>query len=804
METHPILSGLNPEQRRAVEKIDGPLLVLAGAGSGKTRVLTHRIAWMLYKGIPPWQILAVTFTNKAAGEMKERVAELVGSEAKKILVSTFHSACVRFLRRDIAPLGYKTSFTIYDSDDQLRLLRDIVKAMNLDPKVHSPRSFRAYIDGAKNRMARPDMDAAARGDLQEKVFEAYERQLREADAVDFNDLIGLVVKLWREHPEVLEKYQNRYRYLMVDEYQDTNKAQYRLIKLLAGRYRNLAVVGDDDQSIYAFRGADVTNILSFEKDFPETGTIRLERNYRSTQTILTVAGAVVSNNQTRMAKTMWTEAGDGPKVGVIVAGDEDREAGLVVQRIQRMIHDGRDPGDFAIIYRSNAASRAFEQSLLQARIDHVLVGAQKFYERREIRDIISYLKLVLNPADDMAFLRVINTPPRGIGAKSVTGIVEEAQIRGVPLLQSARGWSMRGRGKARTSAGAFCQLIDALTEDALHMEPADLVRKIAQRSGYIARLESQNTREAQGRLENIQELIAALENADDTDQEDAVVSVSASAVSASAAVSPDESPMDRLQRFLDQISLASPTEDIPGEDKGQVTLLTAHLAKGLEFPVVFVVGMYEGGFPHFRSLDRNEDIEEERRLVYVAFTRAKQKLFVTRPRERLMFTGGSASRQEVEPSRFFQEMPQELMDFSQAGRSFMRRSSSSASNRSARMQRLGFKPPSASTLRRRAAPGLFSKGASAPAGRRQSSPLPQSAAQSLVAASDPLEEVRTMSPEGPEDFEPGTRVLHPKFGIGTIRRRDGAPNNPKLQIQFDRFGSKSILARYANLEIVLT
>ncbi|MFT5685533.1 MAG: DNA helicase-2/ATP-dependent DNA helicase PcrA, partial [Myxococcota bacterium] len=508
-----ILAGLNDEQRRAVETIDGPLLILAGAGSGKTRVLTHRIAHMLQNGVRPWNILAVTFTNKAASEMKARVAALVGEGADKILVTTFHSACVRFLRRDIAALGYRTSFTIFDTDDQIRLIKSILKDMGLDPKARPPRAFLSHIESAKNSMKPPDPTAANRGDHAEQIYLRYQTALKENNGVDFNDLIGLMVRLFKENPEILDRYQERYKYLMVDEYQDTNQAQYQLVQLLAAKYRNLAVVGDDDQSIYAFRGADISNILNFNKHFPDAAVIRLERNYRSTGTILKAASTVVARNRGRMAKTMWTEAGDGEKIGVIIGSDEEREAELIVQRIQKLCQKGRKPSDFAIIYRSNAASRIFEQQLLQARLPHVLIGAQKFYERREIRDVLGYLKLILNPTDDMAFQRVINSPPRGIGGKSLQGIIEEANLRGMPLLEAARGWSMRGRGKARTSSGDFCRMIDSLTAEALIVEPGKLVKQVATRSGYLDRINKENTPESQARLENINELIRAMESA---------------------------------------------------------------------------------------------------------------------------------------------------------------------------------------------------------------------------------------------------------------------------------------------------
>ncbi|MFT4977792.1 MAG: DNA helicase-2/ATP-dependent DNA helicase PcrA, partial [Myxococcota bacterium] len=689
----------------------------------------------------------------------------------------------------------KSSFTIYDGDDQKRLVRDILLGMSMDPKVHNPRGIVSYIDSAKNRLGQPNEKEAARGDVEERVFAAYQRSLRAANAVDFNDLIGLMVKLFQEHPFILERYQDRYRYLMVDEYQDTNHTQYKLIQLLAGKHKNLAVVGDDDQSIYAFRGADVTNILSFEKDFPDVATIRLERNYRSTQTILEAAGAVVSNNRGRMEKTMWTDADKGPKVGMLIGSDEHREAELVVQKIRHGVRAGGSMSDYAVIYRSNAASRAFEQALLAAKIPHVLVGAQKFYERREIRDIVSYIKLLLNPADDMAFRRVINEPPRGIGAKSVADLDHEAKLRGVPLFEAARGWAMRGRGKARTSAGAFCQLIDTLAREALEATPGDLVRKIVERTGYEERLKSQNTHESLGRLENIQELISALDDdRGDMDEEGLIIGAPE-----------EEGPIERLQRFLDKISLSSPTELIPGEDQGQVTLLTAHLAKGLEFPVVFVAGMYEGGFPHFRAMEREEDIEEERRLIYVAFTRARQKLFITRPRQRLMFNGGSASRQDAMPSRFISEIPQELLDFSDAGAFARQRQRSLGSEtRADRAARLGFGASSSSSSRAARASGRLFPGRAAPTGAPSSSAPGGLFAPPPEAAPVDMSEVRTVVPEDVAEFAPGVRIVHPKFGLGTIEQRSGPPANLKLQIQFDRHGWKSILARYARLELVLS
>ena len=446
-----ILDGLNPEQARAAAHVDGPLLVLAGAGSGKTRVLTHRIANLLHQGVEPWQILAVTFTNKAAGEMKERVVQLVGDRGQRIFVSTFHSACSRFLRQDIEALGYGKTFTIYDTDDQRRLMRQLMDEQGVDRKNWSPNKVLSRIDSAKNRMVSPDnMSRELRlpvGDPSPKLFQAYQAYLKAANAADFNDLINLVVKMWTERPEILERYQRRFRYLLVDEYQDTNRAQYQLIRLLGKGHENVMVVGDDDQSIYGFRGADVRNILDFQKDFPQAEVVRLEQNYRSTANILAAANSVVKNNSHRMEKELWTADDQGAKLGMIVGRDEAHEAGLVLERVRNLVRSGRRYGDMAIIYRTNSASRAFEQALTRARIPHILVGARKFYERKEIKDLMAYLRLIVNPADDMAVLRAINEPRRGMGAKALESLRHHAVIWGSHFEGSGKLVQGQGRGR---------------------------------------------------------------------------------------------------------------------------------------------------------------------------------------------------------------------------------------------------------------------------------------------------------------------------------------------------------------------
>lgn len=735
------LEGLNPEQRSAVETVDGPLLILAGAGSGKTRVLTRRVAYLLATGVPPWQILAVTFTNKAAAEMKERVRELVGDAADRVLVSTFHSACVRFLRQDIEPLGFKRNFTIYDTDDQQRLIKQLLKDHDIDPKSWSPRKVMGLIDKAKTKMQDAEAFSAERGthanDPAPRIFQAYEKHLNVANAVDFNDLLNHTVRLFQQYPGVLQRYRERFRYVMVDEYQDTNLSQYLLVKLLAGAHRNLAVVGDDDQSIYAFRGANIRNILDFEKDFPEAKVVRLEQNYRSTSPILEAAHGVVKNNGARMSKKLWTDHSGGEKVRLMVMQDEMEEANRVLSHIQRGRRSGKRWSDFAIIYRTNAASRPFEQALVRARVPHVLVGARKFYERREIRDMLGYLKLVLNPTDDMACIRVINVPSRGIGAVSIRGIRTIAETEGIPMLAAVERWGRSGSGKARKAAVAFFELLKSARSDAREMPPGELVAHLAEASGYAPTLRNEDTPEAQGRLENVAELARAVEE---------------------EPVMPSEGgephPMDRLQAFVDRASLAGQSDELPDESAqdGQVTLLTAHLAKGLEFPVVFCTGMVEGGFPHHLSREREEDLEEERRLVYVAFTRAMRELIITRPRRRLQMGQGF---QPVEPSRFLDEIPQDVI-----------------------------------TGDTSAAPSWRRRVASAPA-----EPPKPAAPQGMF---------RTMEPQGPEDFSPGTRVMHPTFGTGVIRKCEGRPENLKLHIAFDRHGPKAVYARYARLEVLIS
>lgn len=642
-----LLDRLNPEQRDAVVTLEGPLLVLAGAGSGKTGVLTRRIAHMLRSGIDAEHIFAVTFTNKAAQEMKHRVIELVGEAGAKLWISTFHSSCARILRQEIEVLGWTKQFAIYDDDDQLRMIKEIIGVLGYDPERVIAKDLLSMIDHHKNRTAGSarelmDQRRSHHHDPLVRVWQEYDERLKAADAVDFNDLIRLVVKLFREHPDVLEKWQDQFHYLMVDEYQDTNKGQYELLTFLAKKRRHIAVVGDDDQSIYGFRGADITNILRFQDDYPDCKVIRLEQNYRCTKNILAVANHVVAINTGRMAKKLWTAGEVGNKVTLIACDSGKDEAARVARGLVKLRMQGHTYADMAIIYRTNATSRAFEAALREHGVPHKIVGGRKFYEHREIRDMLGYLRLIVNPADDAAVLRVINVPTRGIGPKTLSGLRDDAVSRGEPLLKAARG-RMGSKDAGSIAISSFVSLIDDLTDAAKTLTTAELVVMLLVRTGYRTGLEAANTPEDRTRLENLNEFIRDAAEFDPPPE--------------------FQTPMEQLRAWLDRISLAGQDEEIP--DGGEVTLMTVHNAKGLEYPVVYVVQMMEGQFPHRRSLDQSADVEEERRLAYVAFTRAKKRLIITRSRTTTPLPGenrGPNVPKLVAASRFLFALPSEACE----------------------------------------------------------------------------------------------------------------------------------------------
>ncbi len=715
-------SGLNPEQRRAVETTEGPLLVLAGAGSGKTRVLVHRIAYLVGGcGIPSQGVLAVTFTNKAAGEMRDRVHKLLGPAAEDLWVTTFHSACVRILRRDIGHLGLSRGFVIYDEADSLGLVKRAIKHRELDPKVYDPRRLRWRIDQWKNSGLLPNHAAeeARDSDAQTaaEVYATYQRMLADNGALDFGDLLLQTTVLFERFPAVLEFYRQRWQYVLVDEYQDTNRVQYTLLQQLVAGHRNVCVVGDPDQSVYGWRGADVRNILDFEKDYPEAQVVKLERNYRSTQPILDAASAVVANNVDRKEKELWTDQKGGEPIELYEANDDRDEAQYVIHRVLAMVQDGsRSFGDFAVFYRTNAQSRSFEEELLKYDVPYDIVGGVRFYERAEVKDALAYLRLIVNPSDGMALRRIVNNPPRGIGKTAIAQAEAWADEQGKSLLEGlhALGDSThRAAGKVRIFLELYRDLCDAATTRELD----ELVAYLLDRSGYLRYLERQGTPESESRLENLRELLTGAQDFAGANRD-------------------GEADRSTIELFLDQVALVSDLDSYEGRHD-RVTLMTAHSAKGLEFPVVFLVGMEEGILPHAASSRDASGIEEERRLCYVGMTRARERLFLTCAGERRRY----GSRTYSIPSRFLAEIPAEHVTGSEG-------------------------------LTRGATAGGPS--------------IDYSYGQWEGDETPPLER--------------GTRVRHPIFGPGIVEQVSGAGTNCKLRIRFDRVGMKTVMLRFADLE----
>lgn len=719
-----ILANLNEPQREAVCHTEGPLLILAGAGSGKTRVLTHRIAHLISQGVPPWQILAVTFTNKAAGEMKERVAGLIGPAAAGMWVSTFHSACVRILRQDIEALGFEKNFIVFDTQDQLIIIKNILKEKNLSDKTYHPKALLASISSAKNELIGVDEYYHQASDhwanITADVYKEYQKKLRSNNGLDFDDLIMLTVRMFQEIPAVVLKYQERFRYILVDEYQDTNHAQYVLINLLASKYQNLCVVGDDDQSIYSFRSADIRNILEFERDFPQVKVIKLEQNYRSTKNILHVANEVIKNNRGRKNKKLWTENYEGEKILLYQAEDEREEARFVTEEIARLVREeGRRYSDFALLYRTNAQSRSFEEAMMGRNLPYRVIGGVRFYERKEIKDILAYLRLVYNPADKVSLGRIINTPKRGIGEASLERFLYFLEDNGYTVLE---GFEHITEIPSLTSRGTkplqeFHQLLQnwVVKRDVLSVK--ELTETILHTSGYLMDLRNEGTIEAQGRLENLDQFIALTvefeRNSDDKS----------------------------LAAFLETVALVADIDNYE-TDSDAVVLMTLHSAKGLEFPVVFLVGLEEGLFPHSRSLMENRELEEERRLCYVGITRAKQRLYITYANMRTMYGNFNNSI----PSRFLMELPKESITNIKASR----------------------KSLAAGT----AAPGKPAVNQKTASGRASN----------------------------PDDIQIGCKVSHPKWGVGTVVTKEGTGAEAQVKIAFPGLGIKSLILAYANLE----
>ena len=735
----PLLAGLNEAQRRAVETVDGPVLVIAGAGSGKTRVLTHRLAHLIgHHGVPAERLMAITFTNKAAGEMAERVHGLVGARhAERTWVTTFHKSGVRILRREAAHLGLRSGFTIYDGQDAQRVIARLAKDAGIDEKRLPPRAIANAISRAKDEL----LDAAAfraraSGWPEEPiadVYVGYEAALRRANALDLDDLIMRTVELFRAHPGVLAHWQGRFTHLLVDEYQDTNRAQYHLVQLLAAAHRNLMVVGDPDQGVYSFRGATIRNILDFTTDHPDATVIPLTRNYRSTATILAAANAVIAHNRARQPKDLWTEAGEGPRVVIHRAGDEVDEAAAVVREVEDHVRRGGSLDDVAVFYRTNAQSRALEDALMRVSVSYRVVGGVRFYERREVRDVVAYLQLIANPDDDVAFRRVVNVPRRGLGDRSLELLEAHARAIGIPLMDAARdaeavlGLANRALGALR----AFVTLLDVLrTELDAGMRVSDLVEAVWERTGYLRELQAEGTVEALGREENVRELGTVARGVAEADP------------------SVPDRGQEGLRAFLDAVTLVSDQDEVT-DGHGAVTLMTLHTAKGLEFPLVVMTGLEDGVFPHVRSLGDTAELEEERRLCYVGMTRAEQRLVLTHADRRTLW-GGVAYNP---PSRFLEEVPEHLVT---------RRGSVVA----ATPTRAG---------------GVSVRGASdhRRADRR---------------GGEGIDEV-----DLDEGFRPGDTVLHPRFGRGLVVEVAPAGDDHEVSVDFEEMGMKHLLLAYAAL-----
>jgi DNA helicase-2/ATP-dependent DNA helicase PcrA len=748
----PLLEGLNDIQAEAVLHTDGPVLIVAGAGSGKTRALTHRIAYLIREhGATPGQILAITFTNKAAREMAERVEGLMGSRISKgMWILTFHSTCARILRREHAHLGVPSSFTIYDDGDTERLIAQVLRDLDLDPKRFPPKAMAAAIGRAKDQVIGPDRFAEQAGNFYEettaKVYAEYERRKKAAGALDFDDLISETVHLFDDHPEVLQHYQERFRYILVDEYQDTNRAQYRLVNQLAAKYRNVCVVGDADQGVYSWRGATIQNILDFERDYPDAAVFLMEQNYRSTQNILEIANALIANNVQRKPKSLWTEAANGELTVRYRAEDEHDEAFFVADEIERLRStEGYRYRDVAVFYRTNAQSRVLEDVLMRIGTPYRVFGGVRFYQRKEIKDVLAYLRLLVNPQDVISFRRVVNSPKRGIGDATVTSVETFAYDEGITVLDACRQVDRIATlgTRAKGAVAGFVQVIAALQH---HLDdgagPARMVEFASQESGYLAELEEERTVEAQGRIENLQELAG----------------VAAEIVA--------REPDTDLAGFLEQVSLVG-EQDEYDEDESVITLMTLHIAKGLEFPVVFIVGLEDGIFPHYRSMTDSAALEEERRLAYVGITRAQQRLYLAYAWSRTLF----GQTQYNPPSRFLSEVPEHLLEIREAeARSRHRGRGAGAAIRAE--ARRGY-----SVI---GLPGRDERVQVAGGGWTSTRPtgVPKRAAPAIVA---------------------GDTVAHERWGEGVVLTVSGSGDDAEATIRFEDVGEKRVLLAYAPL-----
>ena len=760
------LTALNPEQRRAAETLEGPLLILAGAGSGKTRALTYRVANLIDHGVPARSILALTFTNKAAKEMKSRVENLIGAEkTEEAWISTFHSTCARILRRDIEKIGYSRSFTIFDDDDQQRILKEILKQLNIDDRFLPVREVRAKISDAKNKMMSPDEWFSKtfrdrRNSMIHDVMTEYEKRMKGMNALDFDDLLLKTLLLLADHPPVLDVYRRRFRYVLVDEYQDTNRTQYELLRLLTSESRNLCVVGDDDQSIYGWRGADIRNILEFENDFPDAAVIKLEQNYRSTGNILDAANQVIAHNEGRKDKTLWTDHGTGEKIMLYCAQDERDEAAWIVQQIQALKKAGNSYGETAVLYRTNAQSRIPEEVLMQAGIPYRVFGGQKFYERKEIKDILAYMRVIANPADDISLTRIINVPKRSIGDTTVQALAEYARREGIPIYAALASLPDDLGSRAKNSVTDFFRMMTMLSAMKESMGLEEFTDELIRMTGIEEQYRKEDTDEALSRIENIQEFRGSVHEFAQLGEE------------------------QTLESYLENVALVTDMDRAADQD-GCVTLMTLHSAKGLEFDTVFIPGMEEGIFPSSRSMEEEKRLEEERRLMYVGITRARKRLYLSRASERMLYNQYGHNP----PSRFLDEIPARLIreEYARnAGFGYGRLERGGRYEAYGRNSRSEDELFADETPRTRMNPDTLGKpklkikghdlgdipGVTRGFAGSAAAALADSAMQKL--------------------FSPGERVRHPKFGFGRVKELSGSGKEARIRIAFDTAGEKEL------------
>ena len=765
-----LLEELNNKQKEAVENTEGPVLVIAGAGSGKTKVLTHKIAFLIQeKQVKPWNILAITFTNKAANEMKQRVENLLSDSSNDIWMGTFHSICVRILRRYIDRIGFDSSFIIFDTSDQRTLVKDCLKELKVDDKLFTDRAVLSEISNAKNEMLEPKAYSVKyandfRKETIGKVYELYQKRLRENNAIDFDDIINYTIKILTENQDVLEYYTEKFKYVLVDEYQDTNKAQFMLISILASKYGNITVVGDNDQGIYSFRGADISNILNFERDFPGTKIIKLEQNYRCTGNILKAANAVIKHNETKYDKKLWTENNEGNIPCIYSGDDEYDEASYIIHQIRLLkTEEYFKFSDFAVLYRMNSQSRAIEDILRREDIPYKIIGGLKFYERKEIKDIIAYLRLIFNPSDNMSLKRIINEPKRGIGKTSLDNIAKISEETGNSMYDIIKNAEKYGLNRVYLNSREFIEAIEELRSKKDNMLISDLIKETLKKTGYTKALELENTVEAETRIQNLDEFLTV------------------------AIEFEEESADNTLAEFLEGITLSSDVDNLEDEEES-VTLMTLHSAKGLEFPVVFLVGMEEGIFPGYKSIGEPKELEEERRLFYVGITRAKQYLYLTCAKRRTIF--GSTSYNSI--SRFVKEIPSELLD---GYEEIVNSKNEETFNDSSYKWEYG--KASGSKVKTYKIDNNASEIKNVASNtNNNTSNFAFRTAESFLKSFESKKNVNI------QEYEAGQRVYHKKFGEGTINKVEQEGDDLKVDICFDKVGNKRLMAKFAGLQII--